>query len=124
MKLDLKNLSVYLPYEVYFINNSNDLKLKITGLNEELVMANGHGLFYFKNIKLILRPLSDIENEKYDFIYNKETDYWSIEDWISLDVESRFSCKFSYEFWELLYKHHFDVFDLIQRGLAIDINTL
>jgi hypothetical protein len=30
----------------------------------------------------------------------------------------------TYENWQLLFKWHFDVFGLIEKGLAIDINTL
>lgn len=31
---------------------------------------------------------------------------------------------FPYGIWELFFRHHFDVFGLIEAGLAIDINTL
>ena len=32
--------------------------------------------------------------------------------------------QYSYRVVELLFRHHFDVFGLIEKGLAIDINTL
>ena len=77
-----------------------------------------------KYIKPILRPLSDLTEFQYDFIYCDETDYDSITDWISLDAESRLTSKFSFEFWQELFREHFDVFSLIEKRLAIDINTI
>lgn len=92
-----------------------------------VLMSHGNTYACFSGVckvKPILRPLSDLTNDIYDFIYNKECDYPSIEDWINLDTESRFSCKFSYEFWQLLYMHKFDIHGLIEKGEAIDVNTL
>lgn len=57
--------------------------------------------------KLILRPLSDLVKDEYDFLYDQETDYESICDWIRLDAESRFTSKFSFDFWKLLFEYHF-----------------
>lgn len=104
----LKEIKIFKDYWKCFIG------IKHTGLKS---FYNG------TNFKPILRPLSDLTNDIYDFIYNKECDYPSIDNWINLDTESRLSCKFSYEFWQLLYQYHFDIHDLIGLGLAIDINT-
>ena len=75
-------------------------------------------------IKPILRPLSDLTEEEFSFVYENETDYESIEQLVELDAESFLTCCFSYAFWQSLFENHFDVFGLIEKGIAIDINTL
>ncbi len=121
-KLELKHLSGYLPYK---------LGLWHSEWKEVLIMdSNGcksYSLSIYdvsKYAKPILHPLSDLTNDTCDFIYNKEVDYSSIIQWINLDIESRLSSKFSLLFWNDLYKYHFDIHGLIEKGLAIDINTL
>ena len=78
----------------------------------------------FKDIKPILRPLSDLTKDEYSFIYEYEMGYDSLEDFLKLDNESMLKNKFSYEFLTELFHYHFDFFGLIPEGLAIDINTL
>jgi len=53
-----------------------------------------------------------------------ETDVNSLNQWLYLDTETKLGDKFSYEFWCLLFKNHFDIFNLIENNLAIDINTI
>jgi len=89
--------------------------------NKKFGLVSNYGV---SNFKLILRPMSDLTNDTYDFIYNKECDYTSILNWLELDNESKLTCKFSFEFWQLLYEHKFDIHGLIEKGLAIDINTI
>jgi len=127
-KLELKHLVGYLPYGLEmqhkyikakhrgedklrpWISNLEPLSLQVISKSFEWLP--------------ILHPLSDLRNDTYDFIYNTECDYSSIENWMRFDVETRLSWRFSYEFWRLLCQHHFDIYGLIEKGLAIDINTL
>lgn len=122
MELQLKHIACYLPYKLKVFACYNEYELE---LEED---CNSDSISVRETIdnlhKPILRPLSCLTNDSYDFIYNKECDYPSIEDWINLDVESRFSCKFSHKFWQFLYENHFDLYGLIELKLAIDINTL
>ena len=74
--------------------------------------------------KPVVRPLSDLKKDEYTFIYEDETDYDSICEFIHLDIESRLTDKFSFNFWEELFHYHFDIFGWIEIGLAIDINDL
>lgn len=135
MKLELKHLAPYLPY---------GLKIMYTQRNEK------HDL-YFHNItaicteqnhlKPILRPLSDLTNEieiegkifvpkceldcicrdlefysfnfKYFTVGNQDKNYGQEYDLIDI-----------YNVMQKLFEWHFDVFGLIENGLAIDINTL
>jgi hypothetical protein len=70
-----------------------------------------------KNVKPILRPLSDLTKEIEDFgDYNNE-----FKDEFIQDIKFKTN---SYGSMVKLFKLHYDVFGLIDAGLAIDINTL
>lgn len=43
---------------------------------------------------------------------------------ISFSLKNILNNQLDYDNWSLLFKWHFDVFGLIEKGLAIDINTL
>jgi len=120
MKLTIEKLAPYLPYglKAYHAFEKELLEREVT-LYNVMNFINGD-----TNAKIALRPLSDLTRDEYNFIYEKETDYDSIYDWLWLDVESRLATKFSYSFWQELFHYHFDIFELIDKGLAIDINTL
>ena len=127
MKLELKKEEIipYLPY---------DLKLK---LRHEIIEM--HGLISISEriisydidnklceceislIKPILRPLSDLT----------KVNGFSLSDMISHGYHNPFWLPENFEVkylmhldFEKLVSWHFDVFGLIKKGLAIDINTL
>jgi hypothetical protein len=126
MKLELKHLAPYLPY----------------GLKIRYIERNETHIFDTSNLKAvcseqihlrpILRPLSDLtkvivdEFQKYDnqdsydkdiidlFCYeNTQTDE---------NIEDLLVTKLPYECVEYMFKNHYDVFGLIEKGLAIDFN--
>lgn len=73
----------------------------------------GHANQALYRIKPILRPLSDLmigvdfnEEEVYEL---KSKGVWS-----QLTIAQ----------WDRVYRNHFDIFGLIDKGLAIDINNL
>lgn len=153
MKLELKNLAPYLPYGIKFqtpygileltnisvldrykvwfeANNSKDINYKI--LRENHCIGKG---FYLKTVKPILRPMSDFDNPNkhngdfYSFMseLNSELPYdYQIDRDLDFNIEHpRYvACKYALEVYDFLFKNHFDVFGLIDAGLAIDINTL
>lgn len=110
MKLELKHLTPYLPYNLKMYWENLDGQIRDPYIL--LPSAIDH-IIDFQN-KPILRPLSDLTKEiewedgKYmmtdhdDFDLEEET-YGVIQDYLS---------------------RHFDIFSLIPKGLAIDINTL
>ena len=115
MKLELKHLAPYLPHglwcEVNYIEGKEVKPFEIRWVTKDFNI--------YSDIKPILRPLSDLTNEfKYDFRFTERTitihkhglDYW---------VKG-----LRFDIVEFLLKNHFDVFGLIEQGLAIDINTL
>lgn len=65
------------------------------------------------NFKLILRPLSDMTDEE----------YWEA-DKLQMPIKEFGEYQFSAEQYRYLLSKHFDLFGLIEAGLAIDATTL
>lgn len=139
MKLEIKHLAPYLPYGLKFkslITHEIDelkmvnLKKGFYGGNQDYIVEEEEGIIChsIKEIKPILRPLSDltkeIEIDGVKFVpvfHTKELK----EDFILSGDESYFyNCMDLYEDFQKLFTWHFDVFGLIPAGLAIDINTI
>lgn len=134
MKLEIKHIAPYLPYGLKIqTQDKNGILIKtVDGIYEQY--KDGSFMLYWQenygtiqasgNIKLILRPLSDLTKVDFIGVYEWMSGVYSgkvINDIINnnQDVELlNYYC-----ILELL-KNHFDVFGLIQKGLAIDINTL
>lgn len=149
-KLELKHLAGYLPYGLKGNYNVSDVvpeyKYELRG--KELRTDNID--FFLQYAKPILRPLSDLTKEievngekfvpidwlrkninkcihfsdnrfmDYDDGKSKNILHYSFYDVFSdtIDVEEII------EFIQKLYEWHFDIHGLIEKGLAIDINTL
>lgn len=127
-KLTIKHLAPYLPYglKIEFSRNIYPKKTEI----QELSIFDFHLWDDNKfKIKPILRPLSDLRNEininGNGFIPFKKLETkvimseFDLNEWIETITESM-----PLSDWNLLFEWHFDVFGLIEKGLAIDINTL
>lgn len=117
-KLELKHLAPYLPYR---------LKM-VTTKGQGIITGSTLYRMDTLDLKPILRPLSDLTNE---IEHNGERFVPVIElGIITIDDIDHFNYKafkHRYEnYWisEFLFKWHFDCFDLIKKGLAVDINTL
>lgn len=133
MKLELKHLAPYLPYG-----------LKIhwkTSKKTSIVMMKPSNILdveiYTTNFKPILRPIEDLTKEierngrKYSLdsiIFPKDeysddfTRKVAIEELKLSNAIHHITTPYSIV--EVLLKHHFDVFGLIEQGLAININTV
>lgn len=119
MKLELKHIAPYLPYNVYVGDGRTPFKLT------EHNFTN-----VFKYLTTIyLHPLSDLKKE----IRHKDVDFIPVEFLIKEGfnvsdkwIESGFIdiIRSDYEFIQLLLEWHFDIYGLIENGLAVDINTL
>lgn len=142
MKLELKDLAPYLPFDVGYTHKYLDLKVIYGKLDTrniiELMNPN-------TNHCIILRPLSDLSSlGNYEIQINEHTintmlGYGVIEfshykgdlDFIyEGDYDQRYDSSKTINFntFEIvrneLLKGHYDLFGLIEKGLAIDINTL
>lgn len=80
-----------------------------------------NGIKYHDSIKPLLRPLSDLTKEIEKLINDRDKDFLKVffntEKYELLNYLSYATIQF------LLYKHA-DIFGLIPKGLAIDINTI
>ena len=138
MKIEIKHLSPYLPYGLCVWHENID-RIRFTmhpvggsgfiGINEVISSTELY--------KPILRPLSDLTKNLFQFEYGQPT---TLEDWINGNCDlgqlrwvlqdkakeqrQERIMDLPYFVAEYLFKYHFDVFGLIQKGLAIDINTL
>lgn len=118
--LKIEYLAPYLPYNLKIIGHGKNISvLKYKTEASDLGGISLNGVLEDWHVKPILRPLNELKNEmnKFDKMvlyggYNKgDFRFGGIE-----------SC--SPDDYQLLLKNHFDVFGLIEKGLAIDINTL
>ena len=94
-KLELKHLSPYLPYGLR-IDYGYTNPINNTRFNFKLNGTNISKILSFSEWKPILKPI--------DFKIEYELRRW--------------------DSFEKLFSEHYDVFGLIPKGLAIDINTL
>lgn len=117
MKLELKHLAPYLPYGLVceLKDQGKTTRAKLSGAYIDNSYAffdtveSEHG---YDSIKPVLKPMKDadefLQKEYGVFAYNGF---------------SKFSLNNSpFGAVQVLLKHHFDVFGLIPKGLAIDMN--
>jgi len=138
MKLELKHLAPYLPYGVKVKDVDNDTYEIVIYIDDLLIVRRTRRLCSIKIkielTKLILRPLSDLfveieTNEKFipvlELMELADTDYER--DFINNLEQIVKEGKIEYMPYSLikyLFEWHFDVFGLIEAGLAIDINKI
>jgi len=144
MSLELKHLAPYLPYKLNFVHN--DCLKKLASLqygnsvpdDNYMELVTCTNLVYAKvsEIKPILRPLSDltkeieVNGEKFVPIEKLlEENCFDLSKLNQEDIDSYYHSYLSDVFWcygdaVKLISWHFDVFGLIEKGLAININTL
>lgn len=141
MKLELKHLAPYLPYGLKCYEPRFNTKHTIIGfVGNEVYIGDEDEISSFvldDETLPILRPLSDLTKEievngkkiipcnlifPCDYLDN-EFDIFSYQYAEALQKE-KLNCCLDYNQWNLLFEWHFDVFGLIEKGLAIDINTL
>jgi hypothetical protein len=139
-KLTIEHLAPYLPYGVYVYHEDQESKtdLVIGVYNNTIDFETWSPVRpYLDEYKLVLRPLSDLTREiehdgekfvpieylKEHAVCDAERDYLDYaEKNITRNPEKT---KFGpYRVIQKFFEWHFDVFGLIDKGLAIDINTL
>lgn len=117
-KLELKHLAPYLPYrlkvsKIHVLNTGNG----IGSINHVLTT---HSKLY----KPILRPLSDYSDINSPKMIELNCDLFNqVEIYnLSNNLCGYWNC--SYLSIKIMCENHIDFFGLIDKGLAIDINTL
>ena len=131
MKLELKHLSPYLPYKLrgVFLHTDNTIEyVKITmassngiGYDDEEFYKNVGDKNYYELTKPILRPLSDLKLSEWKSKVFKLQNKYNDSTLLFCDFDRKELSVWEYDF---LLRNHFDVFGLIEKGLAIDINTI
>ena len=150
-KLEIKHLAPYLPngFVNVLVNDGNlkyiDYITSISLIDECISFDKSQDWYYGEgedeiNIKPIFRPLSNLtkeieingkifvpakvlwsveakEEEDFD-VYGIIPEYWKN------NMKLNPIKYYNYRDMERLFKWHFDVFGLIEKGLAIDIKTL
>ena len=127
-----EEIAGYLPYNLKMSNGGF-----LEGIGEGIIKTSDFGLFYpIHNLKPILHPLSDLTKEievnGEKFVPFKKLGW----EWMDGEQGSRIYCEYGespkavinvidyLDDLQKLYQWHFDIHNLIERGLAIDINTL
>ena len=142
-KIELKHLAPYLPYRL----NTNAGVIKIIDIDSELIEIEynpddgSDTVVYFSDIKPILRPLSDITKEievngerfiPVEKIYDGSIYEWKNDkeqhgvfyDYVMDMHTHELAEELQYNVFIMLVEWHFDVFGLIEKGLAINTNEL
>lgn len=131
----LECLAPYLPYDVWCSYNENKYRFKLKGLgystieeNEVIAYDGNSDEFYITELKPILKPLSDLTR---DFVRNefnaKNDSEEGYEHWMRVVFMKEYDEMYkevNYGIIQELFKNHFDVFGLIDKGYAIDKNKL
>lgn len=142
-KLSLKGLAIAFAnnQKVLYFDDERGLNqiCRIVELQEEeMTISNGEYQYdvKFDDIKIIVRPFSDltkaIETDTYkqtyiDYIaeiFKIEVKGNIIQQEVLLDAKLGHILKHKYTLIEKLLEWHFDVFGLIEKGLAININAI
>lgn len=145
-QLTIKELAVYLPYNLQCVcytdyNGGTNTIQEITGIGESYVTYRNTSYqcvdVNFTQIKPILRNLSDltkeieVNGEKFVPIERLRSKFIVIDgshrhfDYPFI-LDGKLCGVLSLPYWVIteLLSWHFDVFGLIDKGLAIDLNTL
>jgi len=143
--IELKHILPYLLYKIDILIKR--LKYPVSEYIEKLSLSN-IGVIENKlyNVKLVLRPLSDltkeieIDGEKFvpidkildthsfisDIHISKFRKFKIIQEQINIlkDIKELGYKYCDYWFLQYLFEWHFDISGLIEQGLAVDINTI
>lgn len=141
-KLTIELLAPYLPYKLKFIDINDSHIFDILSMSDDSFSLYSESeatrtiyfhINHFISIKPILRPMIDLTkyldgpinhlyiiNREYN---NQDTEFDSMLDF-NVEDKNYFNLNDVIGVYNYLLKHHFDVFGLIEKGLAIDINTL
>ena len=116
MELEVKHIAPYLPY---------GLKIIVVGFNipNGIINLTPAYLADTKGVKPILHPLSDLTNSPYrDCLWLEDESINYINEYYT--TPRVLLCNIDGEFLMYLIENKFDIFGLIEEGLAIDVNEL
>jgi hypothetical protein len=140
MTLELKHLVPYFPYKLRMIFEGKGGRIiEVTGLRLAGLSEETQKLIYFSSVsetlsiqyfKPILRPLCDLNSE----IKFNNRKFYPIDE--LAEIDEVVVLQYSFEFFETSMKYlpnwivekllewHFDIFGLIEQGLAVSIHDV
>lgn len=120
LNLTIAHVAPYIPYDIRVIYKENG-KYVIETLSCVFETRSTSGYRIVLDFKLLLRPLSELTDE---LIGMMSTDKM-IQSELSL-IRDKHICyqRATYETVQILLEYHFDIFDLISKDLAININEI
>jgi hypothetical protein len=132
MKLELKHLAPYLPYGLKVQSSKTET---LSGLLEDKIFVKEFNLAYpFCNCIPILRPISDLDSlietcfKNISFATKEQQFLIDLFCYENISTEECLSdldlTKLPYECVNYIFKNHYDFFDLIPQGLAINFKVL
>ena len=136
MKLKLKHPAAYLPYGLkvkWGADTANLIGLIRSAVVLNCEQWNESQKTGIENVKLILHPLSDltkeieVNGEKFIPVDRLEKLYCTLDyrnKCIQLTKDDRWVSQCDYMLIGHLISWHFDIFGLIDAGLAVDINSV
>jgi hypothetical protein len=130
MELQIQHLAPYLPYNLYFIM-SEGIKLPMSGLKESVIFVHDgyNSSIHYKGARPLLMPLSHFKYDDIDLVkehiglgqwcdnYDQYFDIW----FENPNRVQTLILQCPYEIIQFFFKRHFDVFGLIEAGLAEEI---
>ena len=137
-KLTIQHLSAYLPYRLKVISNVNNHLYEVIGITKDEICIDDstQGWFSYNLFKPVLRPMSyltkEIEHngEKFvpfdrlekDFGVKLDEDGDLLIDYYNIgECDSPWT---GFGIIQRLLSYHFDIWELISSGLAVDINQV
>lgn len=118
MKKELKHITHYLPYGLKIMVH-DDFEMEMThkriqdSFEDDLKFISVDGVIEDFHCKPILRPISDLSKNEFPF---KIGTYTSDFEFILEDTE--------FQLFEKMLELHFDIFGLIEKGIAISIHDV
>lgn len=132
-KLEKRYLIPYLHSDLKCQNINTQTVFVMKGISSRDSIQSNNDVSYgdLTTVKPILRPLSDLTKEKYANIFFPCDCF----DEVFGDTPIKNAIDFlkcgnvlelcnDFYFWQKLFEHHFDVFGLIEKGQAVNMNTI
>jgi hypothetical protein len=152
-KLTIGHLAPYLPYELKVVVPDEEFPCRMDAVNLQSIFIEGGCDYALEDIKLVLRPLSSLKNpidrhtDKPQWYINFEGEMFAASDhfmeivelvWDVIFEKDQERCVNKDELYqwivekpseiphcvfEKLVELHYDVFGLISKGLAVEMDT-
>lgn len=130
-KLELKHLAPYLPYNLICLLTEFNDDCFVIGASEDYVYTDSSfDELYYTDIKPILKPLHDLTRGELE-----KQGFWHHIDWLTYELQTskrnngikgleKHIKDAPYEMIDYLFSQHYDVFGLIDKGLAISYSDV